>query len=71
TVGPEVLGSVEYAVTVLGTPLVVVLGHDSCGMAVRTALWRVVVATTPPGGTGRPAVRRGRARCGADDHALP
>ena len=31
TAGPEVLGSVEYAVTVLGTPLVVVLGHDSCG----------------------------------------
>ncbi|MBB5826441.1 hypothetical protein ACGFI4_06380 [Micromonospora carbonacea] len=40
-------------------------------VAVRTALWRVVVATTPPGGTGRSAVRRGRARCGADDHALP
>jgi carbonic anhydrase len=29
--GPEVLGSIEYAVTVLGTPLVVVLGHSSCG----------------------------------------
>lgn len=26
-----VLGSVEYGVSVLGTPLVVVLGHDSCG----------------------------------------
>lgn len=31
SVGPEVLGSVEYAVTALGAPLVVVLGHDSCG----------------------------------------
>jgi carbonic anhydrase len=31
TVGPEVLGSIEYAVTLLGTPLVVVLGHGSCG----------------------------------------
>jgi carbonic anhydrase len=31
TTGPEVLGSVEYAVTVLKTPLVLVLGHDSCG----------------------------------------
>jgi carbonic anhydrase len=31
TVGPEVLGSLEYAVTVLRTPLVVVLGHHSCG----------------------------------------
>ncbi|CAL9272013.1 MULTISPECIES: carbonic anhydrase [Streptomyces] len=27
----EVLGSVEYGVNVLGAPLVVVLGHDSCG----------------------------------------
>jgi carbonic anhydrase len=31
TIGAEVLGSVEYAVTVLHTPLVVVLGHNSCG----------------------------------------
>jgi carbonic anhydrase len=30
-VGPEVLASIEYGVTVLGAPLVVVLGHDSCG----------------------------------------
>lgn len=30
-IGPEVLGSIEYAVDVLATPLVVVLGHDSCG----------------------------------------
>ncbi|MCX2732002.1 carbonic anhydrase [Saccharopolyspora sp. NFXS83] len=29
--GSEVLGSIEYGVGVLGTPLVVVLGHDSCG----------------------------------------
>ncbi|MEV4462692.1 carbonic anhydrase [Micromonospora echinofusca] len=48
TIGPEVLGSVEYAVTVLGTPLVVVLGHDSCG-AVQAA--RAADATgTPPVG---------------------
>jgi carbonic anhydrase len=26
-----VIGSIEYGVNVLGTPLVVVLGHDSCG----------------------------------------
>lgn len=32
-----VLGSIEYAVTVLQVPLVVVLGHDSCG-AVSAAL---------------------------------
>jgi carbonic anhydrase len=35
-VGPEVLASIEYGVCVLGAPLVVVLGHDSCG-AVRAA----------------------------------
>ncbi|MEU7028216.1 carbonic anhydrase [Streptomyces sp. SBR177] len=29
--GTEVLGSIEYATTVLGARLVVVLGHDSCG----------------------------------------
>jgi carbonic anhydrase len=36
TIGPEVLGSIEYAVTLLDTPLVVVLGHNSCG-AVKAA----------------------------------
>ena len=30
-VGAEVLGSLEYAVSALHCPLVVVLGHDSCG----------------------------------------
>ncbi|MFR9797933.1 carbonic anhydrase [Streptomyces sp. MS06] len=29
--GPEALGSIEYGVKVLSAPLVVVLGHDSCG----------------------------------------
>jgi carbonic anhydrase len=29
--GPEVLGSVEYGVDILHCPLVVILGHDSCG----------------------------------------
>ncbi|EMF01800.1 carbonic anhydrase [Streptomyces mobaraensis NBRC 13819 = DSM 40847] len=29
--GPEVLGSIEYGVGILDCPLVVVLGHDSCG----------------------------------------
>jgi carbonic anhydrase len=32
-----VLGSIEYAVTVLNVPLIVVLGHDSCG-AIKAAL---------------------------------
>jgi carbonic anhydrase len=30
-IGPEVLGSIEYAIAVLDTPLIAVLGHDSCG----------------------------------------
>ncbi len=30
-VGAESLGSIEYGVSVLDAPLVVVLGHDSCG----------------------------------------
>ncbi|WP_251096529.1 carbonic anhydrase [Streptomyces sp. Caat 7-52] len=29
--GPEVIGSIEYGVDVLNSPLIVVLGHDSCG----------------------------------------
>ncbi|MEU8424228.1 carbonic anhydrase [Micromonospora sp. NPDC048835] len=48
TAGPEVLGSVEYAVTVLGTPLVVVLGHDSCG-AVQAARESAATGTAPSG----------------------
>ncbi|MET7820617.1 carbonic anhydrase [Micromonospora zamorensis] len=48
TAGPEVLGSVEYAVTVLGTPLVVVLGHDSCG-AVQAAREVATTGTQPQG----------------------
>ncbi|NGM12508.1 carbonic anhydrase [Verrucosispora sioxanthis] len=51
TVGPEVLGSVEYAVAVLRTPLVVVLGHDSCG-AVQAAREALATDTTPPGHLG-------------------
>ncbi|MFJ6373332.1 carbonic anhydrase [Streptomyces virginiae] len=45
--GAEVLGSIEYAVSVLDCPLVVVLGHDTCGAvaATRTALADGVVAT--------------------------
>jgi carbonic anhydrase len=30
-VTPEVLGSLEYAVEILGTPLIMVLGHERCG----------------------------------------
>nr|WP_042186829.1 carbonic anhydrase [Kibdelosporangium sp. MJ126-NF4]CEL17591.1 Carbonic anhydrase [Kibdelosporangium sp. MJ126-NF4]CTQ91182.1 Carbonic anhydrase (EC 4.2.1.1) [Kibdelosporangium sp. MJ126-NF4] len=46
-VGSEVLGSIEYAVSVLGCPLVAVLGHDSCGAvaAARAALTDGLAAT--------------------------
>ncbi|MGI5291367.1 carbonic anhydrase [Nonomuraea polychroma] len=35
--GAEVLGSIEHGVSVLGCPLVVVLGHDSCAIAAACA----------------------------------
>src|SRR5204863_8657708 len=44
----EVLGSVEYAVTVLEVPLIVVLGHDSCG-AVKATLSALDGGVVPDG----------------------
>ena len=43
-----VLGSIEYAVTILRVPLIVVLGHDSCG-AVSAALDVLDGGEVPPG----------------------
>nr|WP_231496062.1 carbonic anhydrase [Cellulomonas sp. HZM] len=43
-----VIGSIEYGVAVLGTPLVVVLGHDSCG-AVAAATTALNDGDLPPG----------------------
>jgi carbonic anhydrase len=51
-----VLGSIEYAVSVLDVPLVVVLGHDSCG-AVRAALSALDDGVIP-GGYVRDIVER-------------
>ena len=51
-----VLGSVEYAVTVLDVPLVVVLGHDSCG-AVKATLAALDDGIVP-GGYVRDVVER-------------
>ncbi len=51
-----VLGSVEYAVTILNVPLVVVLGHDSCG-AVNAALGALDDGNLP-GGYVRDVVER-------------
>jgi carbonic anhydrase len=55
-VGPEVLASIEYGVCVLGAPLVVVLGHDSCG-AVR-ATHDALTGTAPATPGLRPIVDR-------------
>ncbi|MEU5549330.1 MULTISPECIES: carbonic anhydrase [unclassified Micromonospora] len=71
TIGPEVLGSVEYAVSVLRTPLVVVLGHDSCG-AVQAARAAAATGTAPTGHLRAvvdavvPSLRRAE-RAGIDD----
>jgi len=43
-----VLGSVEYAVAVLGVPLIVILGHEECG-AVAAGARLVDDAQVPPG----------------------
>jgi len=51
-----VLGSLEYAVTVLGVPLIVVVGHQSCG-AVKAALG-VLDGGAVPGGFVRDLVER-------------
>lgn len=46
--GSEVLGSIEYGASVLNCPLVVVLGHDSCG-AVAATRAAVEDGVTAPG----------------------
>jgi len=43
-----VLGSIEFAVTVLDVPLIVILGHDSCG-AVKAALGAIDDGAIPTG----------------------
>lgn len=47
-VDSAVLGSLEFGVHVLGIPLIVVLGHDSCG-AVKASLDSVHSGDMPPG----------------------
>ncbi|MFE5491403.1 carbonic anhydrase [Streptomyces virginiae] len=54
--GAEVLGSIEFGVSVLEAPLVVVLGHDSCG-AVAAACSALENGQTP-GGFVRDVVER-------------
>jgi len=47
-VGPEVLGSIEYAVAALDVSLIAVLGHDSCG-AIGAALETLRSGINPSG----------------------
>lgn len=47
-VDQSVLGSIEYAVHLLETPLIVVLGHDSCG-GVGAAVDALNTGEVPPG----------------------
>ncbi|MFH7597953.1 carbonic anhydrase [Streptomyces racemochromogenes] len=54
--GTEVLGSIEFGAAVLNAPLVVVLGHDSCG-AVAAACSALEDGQTP-GGFVRDVVER-------------
>lgn len=69
TVDTVALGSIEYAVAVLGVPLVVVMGHQSCG-AVKAALDVVDDNAVFPGVIGRmiepiiPAVLQSRGKSG-------
>ncbi|MEV0335256.1 carbonic anhydrase [Nocardia sp. NPDC050717] len=55
-VDESVLGSIEYGVAVLGVPLIVVLGHDSCG-AVRATI-DALDSGAVPGGFIRSVVER-------------
>lgn len=62
---PEVLGSIEYAVAILGTPVLVVLGHERCG-----AVTAAVQGERLPGHIGsfvkaiKPAISRTKGQSG-------
>lgn len=69
---PETVGSIEYAVALLGTPVVMVLGHERCG-----AVTAAVKNTPLPGEIGSfvkailPAVDKVKGRLGdAVDNAV-
>ena len=75
TVDTVALGSVEYAVAMLGVPLVAVLGHERCG-AVDAALGVVEKGTTLPGSLGQmiepiiPAALQAKRSGASDPEAL-
>ena len=78
-IGDSVLGSLEFAVGVLGVPLIVVLGHDSCG-AVAAAIESIDADSEPlpfhlqrahrHDHPLRQACAPGPRRRAGDDHAL-
>lgn len=51
-----VLGSLEYSVSILNVPLIVILGHDSCGAVTATA--NAIDSGTMPSGFIRDLVER-------------
>lgn len=55
-IDPGVLGSIEFGVAVLNIPLVVILGHDSCGAVAATVT--AVQTGVMPGGYIRDIVER-------------
>lgn len=71
TIDTVAMGSLEYAVSELNVPLVVVMGHERCG-AVAAAVSVVEQGATFPGSIGRmvepivPAVLEARRRGGQD-----
>jgi carbonic anhydrase len=75
TIDTVALGSIEYAVQVLGVPLILVLGHERCG-AVEAAVSVVEKNTVYPGSIGRmvepiiPAVLKAKAQGELKDDAL-
>lgn len=75
TIDTVALGSIQYAVQVLGVPLVLVLGHERCG-AVEAAVSVVEKNTVYPGSIGQmvepiiPAVLKARAQGGLKGDAL-
>lgn len=55
-IDPGVLGSIEFGVAILDIPLVVILGHDSCGAVAATV--KAVQTGVLPGGYIRDIVER-------------
>ncbi len=64
---PEIVGSIEYGVAVLGTPLVMVLGHQDCG-----AVAAAIAGKSVPGDIGQlfPPLHAAIEKAGPDLNAV-